>query len=283
MTKVILSTDSTCDLDDTLVERYNVQIQPLHITMGETFYRDGIDITPDDIYATYESDKILPQTAAPNPQEYIDHFQKWTDQGYEVVHINLGSGISSSHQNAKIAASTLPNVYAVDSGNLSTGMGHLVIEAGERILQGKDGQTIAEEVTSLKDKVCASFIIDKLTYLHAGGRCSALTALSASVLNIKPRIDVNPTDASMTVGKKYRGSLEKSLKKYVKDHLSERDDICQDKIFITHSGTSDEIIQLVKDEVEKHIKFDEVFITRAGCTISSHCGPNTVGILFMTN
>lgn len=282
MTKVILSADSTCDLDHALTERYNVQIQPLHIILGETYYQDGVNITPDDIYETYDREKILPQTAAPNPQEYIQHFKKWTDKGYEVVHISLGSSISSSHQNAKIAASTLPNVHAVDSGNLSTGMGHLVIEAGEGIKQGKNAKTIAEEVTALKEKVCATFVIDKLTYLHAGGRCSALTALTASVLNIKPRIDVNPVDASMTVGKKYRGSLDKSLKKYVKEHLSDRDDIRTDKLFMTHSGTSEEMIQLMIDEVAKYKSFDEVFITRAGCTISSHCGPNTLAVIYMT-
>lgn len=282
MTKVILSADSTCDLNSTLLEQYQVQIQPLHIILDEKYYQDGVDITPDDIYKTYEEEKILPQTAAPNPQEYIEHFKKWTDKGYEVVHISLGSGISSSHQNAKLAATTLPGVYVIDSGNLSTGMGHLVIEAGDRIQAGKDGKTVAEEVTALKEKVCATFVLDKLTYLHAGGRCSSLTALTASVLNIKPRIDVNTADASMTVGKKFRGSLEKSVKKYIKEHLHNRKDIRRDKLIITHSGTSDEMIELIKNEVANYMSFDQIHLSRAGCTISSHCGPNTVAIIFMT-
>lgn len=282
MSKIILSADSTCDLSTALLERYDVHLQPLRINLGDNIYQDGVDITPDEIYATFEKDRILPKTSAPNPQEYIDHFRQWTDEGHEVVHISLGSGISSSHQNAKLASEELGNVYVIDSGNLSTGMGHLVIEAGERIKKGLPASQIYEEVDALKSKVHASFVIDTLTYLYEGGRCSALQAFSASLLKIKPSIEVDNMSGKMDVGRKYRGSLTKAFKRYTKDQLTSHDNIKKDRVFITHSGTSQENIDVVKETIQELVDFDEIFVTRAGCTISSHCGPNTLGVLFMT-
>ncbi|KRG11071.1 DegV family protein [Lederbergia galactosidilytica] len=282
MKKIILSADSTCDLDDCLKQRYKVHCQPLHINLGNKQYEDGVNITPDDIYDTYEKQRILPKTSAPNPKEYIDYFKQWIDQGYEVVHISLGSGLSSSYQNACIAAEELGNIYPVDSGNLSTGMGLLVIEAAERIAKGMPAAQISEEINQLKLKVQASFVIDKLTYLREGGRCSAIAAFSANLLNIKPCIEVDPTSGNMNVGKKYRGALSKTLKRYTLDKLNERSDLKLDRIFITHSGTSSENIDIVKKTIEEVADFKEILVTRAGCTISSHCGPNTVGVLFVT-
>lgn len=282
MKKIILSADSTCDLGTTLIEKYDVNIQPLHINLGEIQYKDGVDITPDDIYKTYEQKKILPQTSAPNPGEYMEYFKQWTDAGHEVIHVSLGSGISSSHQNAQLAAEELGNVHVVDSGNLSTGMGLLVLEAADKIAAGQTAVSISEQLNNLKPHMHTSFVIDQLTYLHEGGRCSALAAFSASVFNIKPCIEVSSDTASMTVGKKYRGSTKKVLKKYIHDKLSDRQDVNEDRIFITHSGTSAEIIAFVKDEIQTFGDFKEILITRTGCTITSHCGPNTVGVVFMT-
>lgn len=283
MKRVILSADSTCDLTDDLIKRYNVNIQPLHINLDGQYYRDGIDISPDDIYATYEAKGILPKTSAPNPTEYIDHFKQWTDQGYAVVHISLGSGISSAHQNSLLAAEELPDVYVIDSGNLSTGMGLLVIEAAERVERGMEAAQIYREINQLKDKVRASFVIDKLTYLYEGGRCSALANISANLLNIKPSIKVDNESGQMTVGKKYRGSLPRVLKHYTEDQLQNERTINKKRIFITHSGTAEENIDRVKEMIEQNYDFAEIMITRAGCTISSHCGPNTLGVLFMEN
>lgn len=283
MKKVILSADSTCDLSDDLIQKYDVKIQPLHINLDEVDYRDGIDITPDDIYAIYQEKGMLPKTSAPNPIEYIEHFKKWTDQGYAVIHISLGSGISSSHQNSLIAASDLPDVYSIDSGNLSTGMGLLVIEAAERIEQGMDAAQIYQELNELKHRVHASFVIDKLTYLYEGGRCSALANISANLLNIKPSIQVDNTTGKMAVGKKYRGSLLRVLKHYTEDQLQDGKSINKKRVFITHSGTSEKNIQAVKKLIKANYDFDEILVTRAGCTISSHCGPNTLGVLFIAN
>lgn len=282
MSEIIISADSTCDLSDELKQRYHVHCRPLHVHLENKIYRDGVDITPEMIYETFDKKKILPTTSAPNPQEYIDYFRQWTYQGHEVIHISLGSGISSSYQNAKLAAEELGNVYVIDSGNLSTGMGALVIEAAERIAEGMPANKIYEEVLALKPKANASFVVNTLTYLRGGGRCSAITAFGANLLNIKPCIKVNHKDATMTVGKKYRGSLPVVLKRYVKDLLKDRHDLDLKRLFITHSGTSQENIVLVKQTIEAIADFQEIHITRTGCTIASHCGPNTVGILYMT-
>lgn len=283
MKKIILSADSTCDLGDILKERYEVNFQPLHINLGNKQYNDGIDITPDNIYDTFKEHRILPKTSAPNPMEYINYFKKWTDEGYEVIHLSLGSGLSSSYQNCCIAAQELGKVYPIDSCNLSTGIGLLVIEAAERIAKGMEATQIYQEVNELRSKVHASFIIDNLTYLYEGGRCSALSALGANLFGIKPCIEVDNSSGKMMVGKKYRGSLPKVLKNYTVDKLNNMTDLKTDRIFITHSGTSLENIDLVKRTIKETYDIKEILVTRAGCTISSHCGPNTLGVLFMSN
>lgn len=282
MGKIILSADTTCDLGDILKEKYNVNYYPLHVILGDKDYQDGVDITADEIYKTYWEQHILPKTSAPNPGEYIKYFKKWTDEGYEVIHISIGSGLSSSYQNCCIAAQELKNVYPIDSHNLSTGIGLLVLEAADRIAKGMSAAEIQQEINDIRTKSHASFIVDTLTFLHAGGRCSALAALGANILNIKPCIEVDNSSGKMGVGKKYRGSLEKVLKHYVTDKLNNRDDLRLDRIFITHSGISEERIELVQRTINGIADFKEICVTRAGSTISSHCGPNTLGVLFMT-
>ena len=279
---IILSADSTCDLGDELRARYNVQYYAFHVILDGETYADGVDLMPDQIYEVYREKKILPKTAAINTAEYVEYFKQWTDQGYEVIHFTLGSGLSATYNNCRLAAQELPGVYAIDSRNLSTGSGLLVIEAAERIAAGMPAAQIAEEVQALTSHSQASFIIDTLEFLYKGGRCSALAMLGANMLQLKPCIEVDNSSGAMNVGKKYRGSLEKALSQYVKDKLEGRTDIRSDRIFITHSGISQERIDLVKKLVKQYGDFKEIFVTRAGCTISSHCGPNTLGVLFMT-
>ena len=279
---IILSADSTCDLGDELRARYNVQYYPFHVILDGETYADGVDLMPDQIYEVYREKKILPKTAAINTAEYVEYFKQWTDQGYEVIHLTLGSGLSATYNNCRLAAQELPGVYAIDSRNLSTGSGLLVIEAAERIAAGMPAAQIAEEVQALTSHSQASFIIDTLEFLYKGGRCSALAMLGANMLKLKPCIEVDNASGSMNVGKKYRGSLEKALSQYVQDKLQGRTDIRNERIFITHSGISQERIDLVKKLVKQYGDFQEIFVTRAGCTISSHCGPNTLGVLFMT-
>lgn len=279
---IILSADSTCDLGDELRARYNVEYYPFHVILEDKIYADGVDLMPDQIYAVYREKKVLPKTAAINTAEYVEYFRQWTDKGYEVIHITLGSGLSATYNNCRLAAEELPGVHVIDSRNLSTGSGLIVIEAAERITAGMPAAQIAEEVQALTDKAHASFVIDTLEFLYKGGRCSALAMLGANMLQLKPCIEVDNSSGAMGVGKKYRGSLDKALTQYVQDKLEGRTDIRNDRIFITHSGISDERIAMVKKLVEKYGDFKEIFVTRAGCTISSHCGPNTLGVLFMT-
>ena len=215
-------------------------------------------------------------------EEYVAHFRPWVEQGYDVIHINLGSALSSVYQNCCLAAQELGHVHVIDSCNLSTGTGLLVVAAGKMIRQGLDAETIARNLRARTSKCHASFILDTLTFLHAGGRCSSVAALGANMLKLKPCIQVDNRDGRMGVGKKYRGSLDKVLVKYVKDELARYADINPELLFITHSGISDEYIELVKKAVEETMHFDEIHITRASCTISCHCGPNTLGILFET-
>ncbi len=277
---IVLCADSTCDLSEELIKRYDVHILPLHVNLDGNTYADGVDMTPDEIYAVYREKKILPTTAATNAAEYIDFVTPFIEAGNDVIYVTLGSGISATHNNCRMAAEETPGMYVIDSGNLSTGMGHVVIAAAERIAAGMPVEQIVEEVQAFTKKVEASFVLDTLEFLHKGGRCSAVAMLGANVLKLKPCIEVSNEDSTMTVGKKYRGTLDKVLAEYVKDRLDGRDDIRTDRIFITHSGISEERIQLVKEAVEQYKHFDEVLITRAGCTISAHCGPNTLGILF---
>ncbi len=277
---IVLCADSTCDLSKELIEKYHVHILPLHVNLEGKTYCDGVDITPDEIYDVYRAKKMLPTTAATNTVEYEEFVAPFIEAGNDVIYVNLGSGISATHNNCRMAAEETPGLYVIDSGNLSTGMGHVVIAAAERIAAGMPVEQIVEEVRAFTKKVEASFVLDTLEFLHKGGRCSAVAVLGANVLKLKPCIEVNNEDSTMGVGKKYRGTLDKVLAEYVKDRLEGRDDICTDRIFITHSGISEERIQLVRDAVEQYMHFDEVLVTRAGCTISAHCGPNTLGILF---
>ncbi len=278
---IVLCADSTCDLGAELIEKYGVHVLPMHVNLGDSTYADGVDLTPDDIYAVYREKKILPTTSATNMEEYKEFVRPFLDAGNDVIFVNLGSGISTTHNSCRLAAEETPGLYVIDSGNLSTGMGHVVLAAAERIAAGLPAERIVEEVRELTKRVDASFVLDTLEFLHKGGRCSTIAMLGANMLKLKPCIEVNNEDSTMTVGKKYRGALDRCLEEYVADRLKDRTDIDTHRIFITHSGISDERIELVKNAVNKYMQFDEILITRAGCTISAHCGPNTLGILYV--
>lgn len=282
MSKILLSADSTCDLGSSLKEAYQVHYYPFHIILDGRDYQDNVDITPQEIYQAYDNRKILPQTAAINVQEYLDYFGPFVDQGYEVIHLNLGSALSSAHQNCLLAAKELPGVYPVDSCNLSTGIGHLVLDAADWIGEGLSAEEIASRLEYRKKLVHSSFILDTLKFMSAGGRCSSVTALGANLLNIKPCIQVDNTSGAMHVGKKFRGTLDKVLPRYVKDTLRSAGKLNTNRIFITHSGIDDAYIRLVKETVRQEASFENIYITQASCTISCHCGPNTLGILFET-
>lgn len=282
MNRIILSADSICDLNQELTEAFKVNTTPYTIVIGKEMYKDNVDIKPSDIYKAFAQNKILPKTTSININEYYNYFKPWIDEGYEVIHITLGSVLTSSYNNCTLAAKELDGVYTLDSQNLSVGTGLLVMKAAELIEQGLKAKEIVEELKKHREKIHMSFILNTLEFLHAGGRCSKISSMGANVLKIKPVINVDNASGSMALGNKYRGSLDKSIIKYIKDKLSSYDNINPDRIFIVHSGIDDSSIEIARNTILEMIDFKEIHITRASCTISSHCGPNTLGIAFET-
>ena len=280
--RIILSADSTCDLGEELKKQYQVHFYPFHIILDGRDYQDNVDIHPQDIYRVWREKKLLPKTAAINVAEYIDYFRKWVEEGYEVIHLNLGSALSSAHQNCVLAAQEVGGVYPVDACNLSTGIGLLVIKAAEMIEKGMAAGEISQQLKAMTGMVHASFILDTLEFMRAGGHCSAVVAFGANALGLKPCIEVDNRSGAMHVGKKYRGGLEHVLVKYTRDQLTRYPNIDTRHIFITHSGIDQGLIDLVKETIGQVMDFDEIHITKASFTISYHCGPNTLGVLFMT-
>lgn len=286
--KIILSADSTCDLGEELKTQYHVSYYPFHIILEEKDYQDNVDITVKEIFQAYYDRKVLPRTAAINVGEYVDYFQSWVSEGYDVIHLNLGGAISSAHQNCVLAAKELAEsgaagrVYPIDSYSLSTGIALQVIDAGDMIAAGLPAGEIAEKLKANRSNVHASFILDTLDFMRAGGRCSTVAAVSANLLSLKPCIEVDNADGSMHVGKKYRGNLRKVLGQYVNDKLNQYPNIKRDHIFITYSTISPEMVELVKEAIRSVMDFGAIHTTSASCTIASHCGPNTLGILFET-
>lgn len=274
-----ITTDSTCDLSAELLERYNIGILPLYIQLGEKSLKDSIDIQPQTVCDYFEKEGVLAKTAAVSVGEYYVYFKKLVEEGYYVIHINISNEFSVCHQNAYTAAKEISNVTVIDSKNLSTGQGHIVLAAAKMAEAGASPKEIEEAMEDLSRRVDASFLLDTLTYLHKGGRCSALTALGANLLKLKPCIEV--VDGKMTVGKKYRGDLLKCYKQYIKDRLTNIERLENDLIFITHSPCREDIVTLANNDVKEYHYFKSIENTSAGCTITGHCGPNTLGILYI--
>lgn len=273
-----VTSDSTSDLSNELCDTYNVSLVPLHILVDDVDYKDGVDINADDIFRFVGEEGKSCKTAAVNVYEYETFFEPFAKQYDAVIHINLGSGFSSCHQNARIAAASFDNVYVIDSENLSAGSGILAIEAVKLAQQGFSVEDIIEQLEMLKKNVDCSFVIDKLDYLRKGGRCSSIEALGATLLKIKPSIEV--LDGAMKVGKKYRGKFERSVGSYIHDRLTLTPNIDYRKVFLVSSKVSDEEIADIKAQLVE-ANFEEVYVSSAGCTISSHCGPHTLGIIYL--
>ena len=271
--------DSTCDLSPALLAQHDITLSPLTVVKNGEQFKDGVTITPADIFAHVAAGGDLCSTSANSIGEYEDLFAQYN--GYEgVILITIGSGFSSCYQNACVAAEDYPNVRVVDSMNLSTGQGLVVLKACELAKTASDLDALADELRAFTAKVEASFLVDKLDYLVKGGRCSAAAALGANLLNLKPCIEVK--DGKMTVVKKYRGKYEKCLANYVKDRLSGREDLdLTSPLFITQTVVSDECYIAVKESVAQLGSFGTIHETTAGCTVSCHCGPGTMGILFV--
>ncbi|MGN0453052.1 MAG: DegV family protein [Ruminococcus sp.] len=282
--KVVLFADSSIDLTKELRDRYDVHTLPIHVILDEKIYEDGVDITSQDIFDHYYKTKKLPRTAAINFEEIHSALKPYVDDGYEVVYISIGSALSSSFKNSCLASEELSGkVYPIDSCSLSSGAGLLAIEASERIKKGMSAKQVAEEVTALNQKNRASFVLDTLEFMRAGGRCSAVEAFGANLLGIKPSIKVfNEKNGAMAVSKKYRGKYEKVVLNYIDDTLAAYDNIRTNHCFITYSTLDKALLDKIIDHVKAKNMFDEIFVTTASGTISSHCGPGCIGILFMT-
>ena len=279
ISNTVITSDSTTDLSKELKERYNVTVMPLKITLGDKTYTDGVDISPDDIYAHHDRTGELPKTAATNVGDCIDFFKPFCDAGKTVIHFTISSDMSSTYSNACLAAEELGNVYVIDTKNLSTGGGLLVVAAAEMLASGLSAEETAEKTRALVPCVDASFIIDSLEYLYKGGRCSAVAMFCSNLLKLKPCIQVK--NGKMDVAKKYRGKFSEVAKQYVSEKISDYSDIDLDRVFVTHAGCDPELMNELVELVKSKAPFKEVFLTRAGCTVSSHCGANTLGVLFI--
>lgn len=280
MIKII--SDSTCDLSKDLIEKYDIAILPLHIHLGEDEYQDGVTITPDEIYTWADANNTTPKTSAASMLEVIDMFEPYIKNGDEVISFSIASGMSANNNVMRLAAEDLEaedKIHVIDSANLSTGIGLLVIEAAIMAKEGKSAKEIVSRIEELKSLVSASFVVDTLTYLHRGGRCSSVAALAGSALKLHPKIVVE--NGAMGANKKYRGKMSSVILSYAKDLEEDLKNAKKDRVFITHSGCDASIIASVREYLETLNIFDEILETRAGGVISSHCGPGTLGVLFI--
>lgn len=282
MKNVRIFADSTCDLSNELIEKYKIEILPLYITIGDRTGKDGVEITREDIFKWADENRDTPKTSAITPDDAIRVISSCKENGEEAVFIGISEDMSCTCNVVRIEAEELEysdKFHIVNSMNLSTGIGHLVVRGGILAAQGKSAKEIVDEIESLREKVKASFVIDTLTYLYRGGRCSAITALLANTLKIKPKIIVG--NGKMDVGGKYRGNIASVAKKYVTEMEPMLLNAQPERVFITHPEMNPEIVQMVKQQVEDLNYFKEVFVTQAGGVISSHCGPNTIGVLYL--
>ena len=276
--------DSTCDLSKDLLEKYDISVVPLHIVLGDKEYKDGLEISPDEIYEWSNSNKEAPKTSAAAISDTIDIYSKYLKSYDEIICFSISGQMSTTVNVMRMAAEELDSedrIHIIDSENLSTGGGLLVIEAAIMAKEGKSGIEIIESINELKPFVRASFIVDTLTFLHRGGRCSGVAALAGGALKLHPKIVVE--NGGMKPDKKYRGKMNSAILSYVKDLEPQIKNAKNDRVFITHSGCEEEIIQSVRQYLSELGHFEEILITRAGGVISSHCGPGTLGVLFIEN
>lgn len=278
--KIRITADSTCDLSPELVEKFGVGVLPLTVVMGEKSYSDGVDITPQDIFAYVSKAGVLPKTSAPSVEEYAEFFASQLKGVDAVIHYNISSKASASHENAAAAAKQFNGkVFAVDSLALSTGQGLLVLKACDLAKEGRSPEDIVEITQNLRANVNTSFVPDALDYLHKGGRCSLASLMGAKVLKLHPVIDMK--DGKLYAKKKYMGGLERCLKNYVAELASQYHSYDRTRCFITHSNCEPEVVAKVREQVEQLFEFDEILETKAGCVVTTHCGKNTLGVLFI--
>lgn len=277
-----ITADSPADLPKGICEKYGVNTIPLHIILGNGCFEDGLNVTPDDIYAYYERENELPKTSAVSVSEYASFFEKLTENGDSVVHFCISSGISSTYRNAALAAEAFPKVYVIDSKSFTTGIALLVIKASEMAESGMSAEEVALESSKLVGKTDTTFIVSNLEFLRKGGRCSGVAAFGANLLGIKPSITID-SEGRLIVDKKYRGKLDACIEHYINDLLEEnKGNIDNSRAVLARTdGVTDEIMERAKKQITDAAGFKEVIVSKAGCTITSHCGKGTFCFMFM--
>lgn len=277
-----IAADSTCDLSKELIDKYNISIIPLHIVLEDKEYRDGFDITPDEIYEWSDKNNTTPKTSAVGFEDAENAIKPIADTDDEMIIFTISEKMSTTANVFRMAAEDLEvedKVSVIESANLSTGIGLLVIEAAIMAADGRTREEIVDFIEDMKPRVRSSFVVDTLTYLHRGGRCSSVAALAGGMLKLHPKIVVE--NGAMLATKKYRGKIDSVILDYAKEMEEDLKQAKKDRVFITHSGCSQETIHSVKEYLESLGQFEEILITRAGGVISSHCGPGTLGVLFI--
>lgn len=281
LSSIVLVSDSTCDLNPELLQKHQIQIVPLHVNFGDQSFRDGFDLTVDQMYQRVLEEKTLPKTSAASPGEFLAVFEPLIQAKKEIIYIGIGSGFSATLQSARLAKQMLEtdHIHLIDSKNLSSGSGLLLLKAAKWIKEGKSAKQVVALVEALIPHVRTQFVISTMDYLHKGGRCNSVTALVGTILKIKPIIKV--VGGAMEVGKKPRGLIQHAVNVMFEDALLEKDQIDPDFIMITHSKADDSAAAL-KGRITQELGVQTVYETQAGCVISSHCGPGCIGILYLT-
>lgn len=282
MKDIVITSDSTCDLSADLIAANDIRIMPLSVMLGGKTFRDGVNIAPADIFRYVDETGELPKTAAPSVEEYENFFRPFTDAGKTVIHFNISSKASGSHGFALAAAQKIggDRVYVVDSHALSTGQGLLVLKACDLLREGRAAAQIYQTILSLRGKVNTSFIPDTLLYLYKGGRCSTLSYYGAKVLSIHPMIDMK--EGQLYPKKKYIGKMARCIRSYINDLAAAYPDYDKTRCFVTHSNADPELVELAKGMVRDLFDFDVILETVAGSIVTSHCGRNTLGVLFIS-
>ena len=283
MSKLIITSDSTCDLSKEILEQYDIKIVPLYINVDGKEFKDGVDITTSEMYKLVEETNTIPKTAATSVGDFIEFFKPFYEEGCEVIYTGISSTMSVTFNNARTAASILnedgERIFVVDSGNLSTGIGLLLLKACKARDEGKSAKEVVEIMENLVPKVRSQFVVETLDYLHKGGRCSGVVKFIGNILKLRIQIEV--FEKSMRVAKKTIGPMKKALTLMVQDYINNVENIDDEFIFVTHSEADDSknfILNLLEPLKEK---IKNLYITKAGCVISSHCGQGCIGILYI--
>jgi len=280
MKKVKIISDSTCDLTKDLIDGHNIEIVPLYVNFGDESYLDGVNLSVTEMYDLVTQKKILPKTAAPSPGAFAEVFKKYLDEGYEIIYMGIGSKFSATFSSANVAKQTLESddIYLVDSQNLASGTGLLLLKAAKFAEDGLSAKEIKVKLEEIVPKIRSQFVIDTLEYLYKGGRLNALSALFGGMLRIKPIIKVR--DGVMVVGKKGRGTMKNGINIMLKEVLDEKENIDKEFMMITHS-LADGSSTYIKEQFKNEIEVQNLYDTQAGCVISSHCGKGTIGVLYI--